>query len=42
MWDLIVTIALLPLYVPMSLILSLYESFLMKKGGTIEIYAEKM
>ena len=40
-WDLMVTIALLPLYLPMSLVLSLYESFMLKKGGTIEIYAVK-
>jgi 2-polyprenyl-3-methyl-5-hydroxy-6-metoxy-1,4-benzoquinol methylase len=39
--DLMVTIALLPLYLPMSLVLSLYESFMLKKGGTIEIYAVK-
>jgi hypothetical protein len=26
-------------YPPMSLVISLYESFLLKKGGTIEIYA---
>jgi 2-polyprenyl-3-methyl-5-hydroxy-6-metoxy-1,4-benzoquinol methylase len=41
-WDLLATIFLLPLYLPMSLVLSLYESFLLKKGGTIEIYAVKM
>jgi SAM-dependent methyltransferase len=40
-WDLLFTIALLPLYFPISLVLSLYESFLLKKGGTIEIYAIK-
>ena len=41
-WDLMVTIALIPLYLPMSLVLSLYESFMLKKGGTIEVYAVKM
>jgi len=41
-WNLMVTIALLPLYLPMSLVLSLYESFMLKKGGTIEVYAVKM
>jgi hypothetical protein len=41
-WDLMVTVVLLPLYLPMSLVLSLYESLMMKKGGTIEIYAVKM
>ena len=40
-WDLIATIVLLPLYFPMSLVLSLYESFVLKRGGTIEIYAVK-
>jgi 2-polyprenyl-3-methyl-5-hydroxy-6-metoxy-1,4-benzoquinol methylase len=40
-WDLMGTIALLPLYLPLSLVLSLYESFMLKKGGTIEIYAAK-
>jgi SAM-dependent methyltransferase len=40
-WDLILTIALLPLYLPMALILSLVESFMLKRGGTIEIYAVK-
>jgi 2-polyprenyl-3-methyl-5-hydroxy-6-metoxy-1,4-benzoquinol methylase len=40
-WDLIATIVLLPLYFPMSLGLSLYESFVLKRGGTIEIYAVK-
>src|SRR4030067_307874 len=39
--DLMVTIALLPLYLPMSLVLSLYESFMLKNGGTLEIYAVK-
>jgi 2-polyprenyl-3-methyl-5-hydroxy-6-metoxy-1,4-benzoquinol methylase len=41
-WDLIATIILLPFYFPMSLVLSIYESFVLKKGGTIEIYAVKM
>jgi len=40
-WDLLLTITLLPLFFPISLVLSLYESFLLKKGGTIEIYATK-
>lgn len=39
--DLVGTIALLPLYLPLSLVLSLYESFMLKRGGTIEIYAIK-
>jgi 2-polyprenyl-3-methyl-5-hydroxy-6-metoxy-1,4-benzoquinol methylase len=40
-WDLIATIVLLPLYFPISLVLSLYESFVLKRGGTIEVYAVK-
>jgi 2-polyprenyl-3-methyl-5-hydroxy-6-metoxy-1,4-benzoquinol methylase len=40
-WDLLLTIVLLPLYFPISLVLSLYESFILKKGGTIEVYAVK-
>ena len=40
-WDILLTISLTPLFLPISLILSLYESFMLKKGGTIEIYARK-
>jgi len=40
-WDLFLTIILTPVYLPISLLLSLYESFVLKKGGTIEIYAVK-
>jgi 2-polyprenyl-3-methyl-5-hydroxy-6-metoxy-1,4-benzoquinol methylase len=40
-WDLILTFALLPLYVPLSLILSVFESLFLKRGGTIEVYAVK-
>lgn len=37
--DLILTFALLPFYVPLSLLLSLFESYVLKRGGTIEVYA---
>lgn len=40
-WDLILTFALLPLYFPMSLILTVFESLILKRGGTIEVYAIK-
>ena len=40
-WDLLLTIVLIPIYFPISLILSLFESFILKKGGTIEIHAVK-
>lgn len=40
-WDLLLTISLLPFLFPVSLVLSLYESFILRKGGTIEIYAKK-
>ncbi len=35
------TLLLLPLYVPLSFVLSLAESFLLKRGGTVEMYAIK-
>jgi len=39
--DVVYTLMLLPLYVPLSFVLSLIESFLLKRGGAIEIYAKK-
>ena len=40
-WGLFTTFVLLPLLVPLSLVLSLFESYLLKRGGTIEVYAIK-
>ncbi len=40
-WDLILTFALLPLYSPLSFMLTAFESLLLKRGGTIEVYAVK-
>jgi len=40
-WHLLATIILIPVYLPISLILSLYESFILKNGGTVEIHAVK-
>lgn len=39
--ELILNFFLLPIYLPASVLLSVFESFLLKKGGTIEIYASK-
>jgi 2-polyprenyl-3-methyl-5-hydroxy-6-metoxy-1,4-benzoquinol methylase len=39
--DLFRTFALLPFYLPLSLVLSVFESFVLKRGGTIEVYAVK-
>jgi SAM-dependent methyltransferase len=39
--DIVYTLMLLPLYIPLSFVLSLVESFLLKRGGTVEIYAVK-
>jgi 2-polyprenyl-3-methyl-5-hydroxy-6-metoxy-1,4-benzoquinol methylase len=40
-WHFLATIVLTPVYLPISLILSVFESFILKNGGTIEIYAVK-
>ena len=40
-WDLFRTFLLLPVFAPLALILSLAESYLFNKGGTIEVYASK-
>jgi hypothetical protein len=40
-WGLLLTYFLLPVFVPLSLILSFFESYVLKKGGTIEVYATK-
>jgi SAM-dependent methyltransferase len=40
-WHLFATIVLIPVYLPISLILSLFESFILKNGGTMEIHAVK-
>lgn len=39
--DVILTFVLLPLYFPLSFILSVFESLILKRGGTIEVYAVK-
>ncbi|HSA78465.1 MAG TPA: class I SAM-dependent methyltransferase [Nitrospirota bacterium] len=39
--EIVFTFLLLPLYVPLSFVLSLFESFLLKRGGTVEMYAVK-
>ncbi len=39
--DIVYTAILLPLYIPLSFVLSLFESFVLKRGGTVEIYAVK-
>ena len=39
--DLILNFSLLPLYFPLSCLLSAFESFIIKGGGTIEVYAVK-
>lgn len=39
--DLFLTFMLLPTFSPLSFILSLFESFLLGKGGTIRVYAVK-
>jgi 2-polyprenyl-3-methyl-5-hydroxy-6-metoxy-1,4-benzoquinol methylase len=39
--DVVLTTLLAPLYLPLSFVLSLFESFIMRKGGTIEVYAVK-
>ena len=40
-WGLFWTVILLPFMAPLALMLSLAESYLLNKGGTIEIYATK-
>lgn len=40
-WELILTFMLLPVYFPVSVMLSVIESLLLKRGGTIEVYAIK-
>jgi 2-polyprenyl-3-methyl-5-hydroxy-6-metoxy-1,4-benzoquinol methylase len=37
--EIVFTFILLPVYVPLSFVLSLFESFLLKRGGTVEVYA---
>lgn len=39
--DVILTVILLPVYFPLSFVLSFFESFILKRGGTTEIYAVK-
>lgn len=39
--DIFLTLIMLPLYVPLSFLLSIFESFVLKRGGTIEVYAIK-
>src|SRR3990172_6576957 len=40
-WHLLATIVLIPVYLPLSLFLSLFESSILKNGGTTEIHAVK-
>lgn len=40
-WGLSWTFLLLPIFVPVSLILSFFESYLLKNAGTFEVYATK-
>jgi hypothetical protein len=37
----VATFLLLPIFFPISLILSVFESLILKRGGSVEIYAEK-
>jgi len=39
--NLLATIFLIPFYFPIALLLSLFESYVLKMGGTVEIYAAK-
>ena len=40
-WGIIATFLLLPIYFPLALILSVCEPLIWKRGGSIEVYAEK-
>jgi hypothetical protein len=37
----IATLLLLPIYFPLALMLSVLEPLILKRGGSIEVYAEK-
>jgi hypothetical protein len=39
--EILLTFALLPLYLPLSLFLALSESFFLRRGGTLEFHAVK-
>jgi hypothetical protein len=39
--DILLTLILLPFYLPLSLLLSVVETFVLKKAGTVEVYAVK-
>ena len=39
--DMLLTFALLPLFAPLSVLFSALESFILKRGGTIEVFATK-
>ncbi|MEW6585463.1 MAG: hypothetical protein AB1442_07590, partial [Nitrospirota bacterium] len=39
--DVFLTGVLTPVYLPLSVVLSLIESFVMRHGGTVEVYAVK-
>jgi SAM-dependent methyltransferase len=39
--DVVLTGVLAPVYLPLSVVLSLIESFVMRHGGTVEVYAVK-
>ena len=40
--DILLTFILLPFFAPLSLLLALLEAFLLKRGGTIELWGEKV
>jgi SAM-dependent methyltransferase len=40
--DILLTFILLPLFMPLSLLLALFEAFLLKRGGIIELWGEKV
>lgn len=37
--DIVLTVALLPFYLPLSLLLSVFESYVLRRGGTVEVFA---
>lgn len=39
--DVLLTFCLLPVFAPLALLLALFESFVLRRGGTVEVWAEK-
>jgi hypothetical protein len=39
--DILLTLALLPVYLPLAVALSIFESFALKRGGSVEVSAVK-